>query len=899
MIIPFFDDFKADYEEISLIARNACSGMLKYYGEIPSGGNHKSTMIPLKLTLHNFMSYHDNVPTISFESIHTACISGNNGNGKSALIDAMTWALWGKTRANSDDDLIHTGQNEMEVDFEFAIEKQRYLIVRKHAKPKNSKGSGQTIIEFQSITEEGNKVLTGDTASQTQTIITRALHMDYETFINSAFLRQGRADEFTKKRPAERKQVLANILQLSVYDELETQANELSKRQSSQTDQLEILLNSLQEELANKPLYEAEYAAAKQKFIEIEKMVEIQKSVEENLRLDKQILESKRSQLAEIESGLPSLENNFKLWSEQAKQNQKRVDAFQKLIDQKESIEVNFNKLMLIRKQIQEYEQKSKLYNVLIQNRHRLELTINKAAEELNKTHAVSDNRILELEKTAAALPNLQERLKEINLEMTGLDKGEIIIQVQRDRLQNLLSQTSLLHSEISRVQVDLHDITEKLELLAHKEDAACPLCESELGIEGKHKIESKYLAEKEAKQHKLEIHQKDIKVLESEANQVSKDLLADESKLKISRSKLQNQLGNLQKAISDAQMAVTQCEKERETLSEIENKLASRYFARDEELLLSKLDGEIYNLQYDSQKYESVRLELSEAEKYAEPKRQLEEATGSISEAQENLAIALNSAKACEDKLKADRARRETLKSELFSYIQVAKSLQLAEIEHQRILIQQRQIQQEVGTTQAKLDRLNTVEKACQEKLSQINELKQQAKIFKDLAQAFGKKGIQAMLIETAIPEIENEANLLLSRMTDNQMSVKLETQRETKKGDVQETLDINISDELGTRNYEMFSGGEAFRIDFAVRIALSKLLARRAGAPLPTLIIDEGFGTQDSTGIEKIKEAITSIQDDFQKILVITHISDFKDAFPVRLEIVKTPEGSSVYLN
>jgi exonuclease SbcC len=95
------------------------------------------------------------------------------------------------------------------------------------------------------------------------------------------------------------------------------------------------------------------------------------------------------------------------------------------------------------------------------------------------------------------------------------------------------------------------------------------------------------------------------------------------------------------------------------------------------------------------------------------------------------------------------------------------------------------------------------------------------------------------------------------------------------------------------------MFSGGEAFRIDFAVRIALSRLLAHRAGAPLSTLIIDEGFGTQDSTGIEKVKEAITAIQDSFEKILVITHIADFKDAFPARFEVVKTQDGSTVYLN
>jgi exonuclease SbcC len=196
-------------------------------------------------------------------------------------------------------------------------------------------------------------------------------------------------------------------------------------------------------------------------------------------------------------------------------------------------------------------------------------------------------------------------------------------------------------------------------------------------------------------------------------------------------------------------------------------------------------------------------------------------------------------------------------------------------------------------------LERLVAIEQQLKQNTEELNQLNRQSKIFKDLAQAFGKKGVQAMLIEMALPEIEVEANQLLARMTDNRMFIKMEPQRSTKKGDVIETLDINISDELGTRNYEMFSGGEAFRIDFAIRIALSKLLARRAGAPLPTLIIDEGFGTQDGTGIEKIKEAITSIQDDFEKILVITHISDFKDAFPVRIEVVKTADGSTVYLN
>jgi exonuclease SbcC len=63
--------------------------------------------------------------------------------------------------------------------------------------------------------------------------------------------------------------------------------------------------------------------------------------------------------------------------------------------------------------------------------------------------------------------------------------------------------------------------------------------------------------------------------------------------------------------------------------------------------------------------------------------------------------------------------------------------------------------------------------------------------------------------------------------------------------------------------------------------------------------MIIDEGFGTQDASGIEKLKEAINSIQDDFEKILVITHVEELRDAFPARIDVVKTAEGSTISLN
>ncbi|GAI58022.1 unnamed protein product, partial [marine sediment metagenome] len=136
-------------------------------------------MIPVKLALRNFMCYRDNVPPLLFDGIHIACVCGDNGNGKSALIDAMTWALWGKARAGSDDELINQGQHEMEVEFEFTIVEQPYRIIRKRSKPKRRGRAGQTILEFQIAAGDGFRSITGDSIAQTQQKITDVLHMDY------------------------------------------------------------------------------------------------------------------------------------------------------------------------------------------------------------------------------------------------------------------------------------------------------------------------------------------------------------------------------------------------------------------------------------------------------------------------------------------------------------------------------------------------------------------------------------------------------------------------------------------------------------------------------------------------------------------------------------------------
>jgi len=170
-------------------------------------------VLPLTLKLRNFLSYRDNAPTLHLEDVHVACLCGANGHGKSALLDAMTWALWGNARGlrQHHEPLLHQGQQEMSVELEFEARGQRYRVVRRYA---HGPRQGASSLELSVAAGDGYQPITANTMAATQTLLQQLISMDYDTFVNSAFLVQGRADLFTMAKPSERKEVLAKVLGL-------------------------------------------------------------------------------------------------------------------------------------------------------------------------------------------------------------------------------------------------------------------------------------------------------------------------------------------------------------------------------------------------------------------------------------------------------------------------------------------------------------------------------------------------------------------------------------------------------------------------------------------------------------------------------------------------------------
>ncbi len=147
----------------------------------------------------------------------------------------------------------------------------------------------------------------------------------------------------------------------------------------------------------------------------------------------------------------------------------------------------------------------------------------------------------------------------------------------------------------------------------------------------------------------------------------------------------------------------------------------------------------------------------------------------------------------------------------------------------------------------------------------------------------------IQAWLLKKYISAIENEAQEILDQIAHDEARVKL-------LADDSDKIEVHIITPYGERSYESFSGGEEFRIDFALKLALAQVLSQRAGLPIRTLIIDEGFGSQDEAALLKLVELLYEVRLRFETIIVITHLERLVGEFYSRIEVEKICDASQV---
>jgi len=262
-------------------------------------------MLPLRLTLRNFMSYGVEGGDLDLRGVEMACLSGGNGHGKSTLVDAITWVLWGRSRAAREDDLLRQGTTEMEVELEFATGGAVYRVIRKRTQRKSSSTG---VLELAVRDGDTYRAITGATMAETERAIGDLVRLSYDTFVNSSLLLQGKADSFTVKRPAERKEVLAEILGLQEYEVLADRARELDRGFRQQADLLEARARELDRFVAGLPALQEALVLAEAELAAVQGRRSQQEALVTGLEVQSRSMASLQEQLGRVQSRLAEIE---------------------------------------------------------------------------------------------------------------------------------------------------------------------------------------------------------------------------------------------------------------------------------------------------------------------------------------------------------------------------------------------------------------------------------------------------------------------------------------------------------------------------------------------------------------------------------------------------------------
>lgn len=212
---------------------------------------------------------------------------------------------------------------------------------------------------------------------------------------------------------------------------------------------------------------------------------------------------------------------------------------------------------------------------------------------------------------------------------------------------------------------------------------------------------------------------------------------------------------------------------------------------------------------------------------------------------------------------------------------------------EYSRLAGEKDQRNQRLGGLRSRKEAYERKSKQLEADRQRFTEAKDQEFVYKELTRAFGKNGIPALIMDNALAEIQSEVNKIMDKLTGGRITVEFSTQKELKSGKQAETLDIIVSDGLGARDFVGYSGGEAARVALAIRLALAKVISRRAGKQIGLIMIDE-VSDLDQAGADAFAQTIHGISKDYKQIMIVTHLGDLKDQFQNLITIVKDRQGS-----
>lgn len=880
-------------------------------------------MIPIRIKLHGFMPFRDEVE-LNFDTANLWMLCGRNGAGKSTIFDAITFALFGRGRFKGNDVQSYINQEvvrgnaaagmgrTMSVQFDFAIGSQRYRVRRictLTGKEGNEDLDSQRSVCKLDEQDRESPVLIGTTSPNGYLEwIKRTLGLDYDAFTASALLRQGESEKLMNPNSA-RDEILDRIINLRDYKNLEavvkTVSDEWSARQRDAETQMAALkqqivpaVNSVAAMLepSAEPFVLAAPASLKDHWLasdeldKVARLLDTLTEIETNADTETTRLQARLDKLNTLEVKLDS-------WKASHKSKAMllfRRAAYADLLGKAAEIERKFARAQELGKV----------------------LPLLRKWKKAQTDWRNADARRTQADGEHQSLTDMQEKLCR---QRAGLATA-------RNEAQTALSAITI-KVELANAEKDALQ-KRKLELEQSEGQPQCHVCGKELSDEQRHTLREQVGEELMQAEVTLLRRQKEKKQAAAAAKTAENALTThdeairqagldtkDQEKLRDDAAKdCSNAANSAQEAFDALDTVRTDCARlpvgdacyapenwqirlvGAETIVEA---LSSASFPDDADIASLQQESETLKSAPDEQKeLAAARTEENTLKaQIATHEQTLREVGGAIADTAAELEdageVLMQSLHQAEAAMEADAALPD------HSLTARVEQAALPPLELTTAAIEQGMAQQTSARQRARDAR--DVHTGLSEKhdgyaalLPKWKEANRYAHLYTTLTAKLGREGIQSWLRKEAERRIVEYADLILQRLTNGMLNVRLAANST-------ETLDLRVTDhEKNARDLKpgALSGSQKFRLSVALALGIGQYACGKSEGGIQSVIIDEGFGSLDKEGREQMTVELENLGKILKRIIVVSHQEDMELAFSNRWRIYTEGKTSKAEL-
>lgn len=865
-------------------------------------------MKPLKLTMRAFGPYAGET-VIDFEKLqgrHLFLICGPTGAGKTTILDAMCYALYGKTSGDRTGEKMRSdyadSSERTEVIFDFMLGDKTYRATRSPAQMVDKKrGSGQTLAAMQaslSELEDGKEINTLRTGIEEAA--GKLIGLNADQFCQVILLPQGDFRKLLVAKADEREAILKQLFKTQRFSDFKDRLKDrldakVREKMEKQTREDQILSSSGATD--EKQLSQMVEEAGK----ELKEAQDIVKSREKESNEFREVYQKETALMGHFTELEKALKQDAALKNEEGRM--KEMEASLSLIRSARELAPYFVQLDGITREGKQEAVKLKTARADMETYSKLNETLEKRIQELD---AMKEKREEE-RKTALKMQDLVPKAKLYGAAVQALKNA-------KNALSRAEEETKRLQAAAEAARKARDEQKEKADavrksyiegqafLLAEglEDGVPCPVCGAI------HHPAPARGGDNVAKAEDVERAQK-----EYERASAAYDRAND--------AKEKHSTGAYAKAVSDHAKADAQMK----TLEEIPEAYRDpkyleaestrlltdiRKWEQDKETAaaqLRKAGADLSASQAACRNAEERREEL--VKKYRETESVLKEASDkagfqSLDECKEwyKKKDTEESVRKTLEQYRADRkSTEERIKAEEQETAGKERPDMLALNEKSKAL--QDQLKKASERAAALKERTETLQKAVSDARAiekELEDLRKEEGLIRGLYDlTSGKKTritLERYVLGTLLDDVANAANLRLLSMSRRRYSLHRMTD-ESGLGKGGLSLEVSDSFTGRSRPANTLSGGETFLASLSLALGLADVVqSRQGGVRLDTMFIDEGFGTLDPDSLNSAMNTLIDLQNTGRMVGIISHVPELEERIDARLRVTPAEKGS-----